>query len=226
MCVRKEKREKRRQQILEAALDLFISKGYAETKVADIAEKACMSAGLLFHYFESKAKLYEELIRIGMSSGPTSMMALDASDPLRFFETAAAYILCAVRESPFAAKVFIMMEQASLSESMPEAAIPLAKAATIYEKAIPIIEEGQARGQLREGRPMALSILFWQALSGVALYAALDPEAPIPEPGWIVDCIRKEAPKEEGGRIRGFRRDKRINRISRFRRRPRSRSSA
>ena len=98
MPTRKEQREWRRQAILEIALDLFISKGYADTKISDIAEKADMSVGLMFHYFESKAALYEELIRIGVS-GPASVMTLDTGDPLRFFETAAAGILTALRDT-------------------------------------------------------------------------------------------------------------------------------
>ena len=58
MKTRKEHKEKRRQEIICAALELFVSKGYAATKVTDIAERVNMSTGLLFHYFESKEKLY------------------------------------------------------------------------------------------------------------------------------------------------------------------------
>ena len=60
MGTRDEQREKRRQEILEMALDLFIRKGYAATKISDIAQNVGMSVGLLFHYFDSKEKLYEE----------------------------------------------------------------------------------------------------------------------------------------------------------------------
>jgi len=49
-------------------------------------------------------------------------------------------------------------------------------------------------GQLRSGNPEALSILFWQTLSGVALYAAFNPEAPMPEAEWIVACLRSPSP--------------------------------
>lgn len=66
MDTRKEKKERRRQEILYAALELFVTKGYAATKITDIAKSANMSRGLMFHYFESKEKLYEELIRMGL----------------------------------------------------------------------------------------------------------------------------------------------------------------
>ena len=51
METRKEQKERRRQEIIYAALELFVSKGYAATKVTDIAKRLIMSTGLLFHYF-------------------------------------------------------------------------------------------------------------------------------------------------------------------------------
>ena len=54
MVSRQEQRERRREEILRAALRLFVRKGYAGTKVGDIAEAVGMSTGLMFHYFESK----------------------------------------------------------------------------------------------------------------------------------------------------------------------------
>lgn len=43
MSSRAEQKEKRRQEILEAALDQFIRRGYAATKIKDITEAAGMS---------------------------------------------------------------------------------------------------------------------------------------------------------------------------------------
>ncbi len=192
MGIRQEQREKRKWEILEAALDLFISKGYADTKIGDIAERVNMSMGLLFHYFESKAKLYEELIRIGVSA-PVAMMKLDDSDPLRFFETVAEYIVSAIKQSPFTAKMFVLMYQVQSNASLSEPVQELLKEMAYLEKTVSIIEEGQKRGQIRQGNAEALSALYWQTLSGVAIYAALRPGAPIPEPEWIVDCIKASA---------------------------------
>jgi AcrR family transcriptional regulator len=189
MVSRQEQYDRRKQEILLAALDLFISKGYSDTRISDIAEKVGMSVGLLFHYFESKAKLYEELILIG-ASGPTSMMQLDAGDPLRFFEMVANTVITALREQPFFAKMFVLMEQFQYNTSPPESLKDLAQTMGIIEETAAIVKRGQALGQIRAGDPQALAILFWQALSGVALYAAYDPTAPIPKAEWIVDCLR------------------------------------
>ena len=57
---RKEQKEERRKAILMTALDLFVNRGYYETKITDIAAAVPMSTGLMFHYFESKEELLLE----------------------------------------------------------------------------------------------------------------------------------------------------------------------
>jgi len=191
MGIRRERREKRREEILEAALELFVSKGYAETKISDIAEKVNMSVGLLFHYFESKASLYEELIWIGVK-GPLTVMEPDERDPVRFLEGAAAYILSGLKENKSVARMFVFMTQVRLSSSIPESVRDMVREQQLLEKTVDIVKKGQAAGQIRPGNPEALSVLFWQSLSGVALYAAFYPDAPLPKAEWIVDGLRKK----------------------------------
>ena len=47
----------RREQILEAALDLFATKGFDGTSTKEIAEAAGVAEGLIFHHFNSKLAL-------------------------------------------------------------------------------------------------------------------------------------------------------------------------
>ena len=49
---RNEQKEERRKQILFKALELFVTKGFTETKITDIAQSLDISTGLLFHYYE------------------------------------------------------------------------------------------------------------------------------------------------------------------------------
>jgi AcrR family transcriptional regulator len=191
LATRQEQKAFRRQEILAAALELFITKGYAETKVADIAERVGMSSGLMFHYFDSKAKLLEELVLIG-ATGPAMMLEFDASDPLAYFETVAVSILGALEDDPFVAQMFVLMAQVGFSVKLPEPIREMVGFANILDKTMGIIAAGQTAGQLRPGDPQALAILFWQALSGVAEYKAFNPEAPLPKSEWIIDCLRRE----------------------------------
>ena len=61
MTISKEKQEiirkQRKEQILAAALALFDEKGFAETKISDISERAGISKGLIYHYFATKEEI-------------------------------------------------------------------------------------------------------------------------------------------------------------------------
>jgi AcrR family transcriptional regulator len=63
MAKRREERQKRREAVLQAALDVIVDRGLANTRMSDIAERAGMSAGHILYYFESKDDLLMELLR-------------------------------------------------------------------------------------------------------------------------------------------------------------------
>ncbi|WP_110031112.1 TetR family transcriptional regulator C-terminal domain-containing protein [Hoeflea marina] len=54
---RKASKETRRQQLIEATIDSLAKRGYSETTLADIADGAEMSRGIVNFHFESKEKL-------------------------------------------------------------------------------------------------------------------------------------------------------------------------
>jgi AcrR family transcriptional regulator len=55
--------EARPDEVLDAALDLFIEKGFAATRVEDIARRAGLSKGAVYLYFPSKEAILEALVR-------------------------------------------------------------------------------------------------------------------------------------------------------------------
>jgi len=59
-------REGRRQQLMESALHLFASEGYAHCTISMLAASAGISKGLLYHYFKSKEELLEAIIEKGL----------------------------------------------------------------------------------------------------------------------------------------------------------------
>lgn len=191
MGKREEQKEKRREEILAAGLELFIRKGYSATKIKEIADHVGMSVGLLFHYFESKEKLYEELIRIGIS-GPMSMMSTGGMEPLAFFQNAAEQIFRFVQEEPFVAKMFVLMSQAHYNDAAPQSIKDLLRDFDIYTPTVALIRKGQANDTIREGDPYALAIAYWCAIQGIAEQMALKPEFPCPKSEWIVNMLRRE----------------------------------
>jgi len=56
---RKEReKQKRKAEILKAAKNVFLARGYKNTTVSDIAEKAELSPGTLYLYFKDKSELF------------------------------------------------------------------------------------------------------------------------------------------------------------------------
>lgn len=191
MGIREEQKEKRREEILAAGLDLFIRKGYSATKIKDIAQQANMSVGLLFHYFESKEKLYEELIKLGVS-GPMGIMVQSEEEPLKFFQAVAEQIFQYLRQTPFVAKMFVLMSQAYYNDGVPQSIKELQGGFDIYKPTVELIKKGQANKTIREGDPYALAIAYWCAIQGIAEQLALNPSTPCPESEWIVDILRRD----------------------------------
>jgi AcrR family transcriptional regulator len=189
MGIRNDQREKRKQEILAAALDLFIRRGYAATKISDIAQNVGMSVGLLFHYYESKEKLYESLIQSGVS-GPMSTVKPTEEEPLRFFEDTAEKILQSIHGQPFIAKMFVLMNQAFFNDAAPQGVKDLLRDFDIFTPTSMLIKEGQENGTIRKGDPNALSLAYWCAIQGIAEQMAVHPDLPCPESSWIVDMIR------------------------------------
>ena len=190
MSTRQEQREQRRQDILRAALRLFVRKGYAGTKVGDIARAVGMSAGLMFHYFESKEALFEELIGFGVD-GPMQMVGGLEGDAISFFEGAASGILAYLRSDPAMADMFVLMGNALMDDAIPDRAKEMLSGFDVNTPTVEVVRRGQEEGTIRQGDPLALSIAFWAAIQGVAEELALYPDMPCPEAEWLVDIVRK-----------------------------------
>lgn len=63
MAKRREDRQRRREGVLQAALDVIVERGLANTRMTDIAKRAGMSPGNILYYFESKDDLLMEMLR-------------------------------------------------------------------------------------------------------------------------------------------------------------------
>jgi AcrR family transcriptional regulator len=55
--------DQRRVQMLHAALEIISERGYAETRIADVAERAGVSPALVIYYFKTKDQLLTDAIR-------------------------------------------------------------------------------------------------------------------------------------------------------------------
>ena len=63
MTARRPDTDDRRERILAAALECFVSQGFHGTAVPEVAKRAGMAAGTMYHYFPSKVALVNALYR-------------------------------------------------------------------------------------------------------------------------------------------------------------------
>ncbi len=75
----KERVAARRSQILDAAYDVFASKGYRDTTVAHIAQKLGIGHGTFYRYFENKNDVFEQVLTAGLMRVAQSIASEDAS---------------------------------------------------------------------------------------------------------------------------------------------------
>jgi AcrR family transcriptional regulator len=73
---RAERAAERRQAIIEAAMEEFIARGFAATRLDDVARRAGVAKGTIYLHFKDKESMFEELIRtaivplLGRMQGP------------------------------------------------------------------------------------------------------------------------------------------------------------
>ena len=64
---RERRKEARPGELLDAARDLFVDKGFAATRAEEVAARAGVSKGTLFLYFPSKEELFKAVVRENIS---------------------------------------------------------------------------------------------------------------------------------------------------------------
>jgi AcrR family transcriptional regulator len=64
---RQARRSERREAILAAALEEFSARGFAATRLDDVAQRAGVAKGTIYLYFRDKESLFQELVRAMLS---------------------------------------------------------------------------------------------------------------------------------------------------------------
>ena len=186
---RKELKEERKKEILMAALTLFVERGYYDTKITDIAEAVPMSAGLMFHYFESKEELLTELVKIG-AEGTKSANQISGVPPDIYLTEFLRNMFSYAKKQPWVFNMFVLMGQAR-RPGMPKEAREIASSLDSIESTEKIIKEGQRLGLFHKGNANLMSKCFWASVQGIMEEMAADKEMKAPEPEWIISMLRE-----------------------------------
>lgn len=183
-----DKGDERKKQLLRVALDVFIEKGYYGTSTREIARRAGVSSGLLFHYFSSKESIYLELVKIGVEE-----MRIDAEiameAPHEYLFRTIKNVLEQLEDNPSFGKMFVFMDNVQYTTVNDKEIELLLQSIDICRQWIPVILEGQRRGEFRTGDPHALCAAVFGAIQGIAQEKVRVPNTPLPKIDWLMDMI-------------------------------------
>ncbi len=166
-------KDEARQKIMSAALCLFSHKGLSATSIVDIAKKAGVSSGLLYHYFRSKEELFSELVGFAVASSggfieEIAGLGLGSAEKIRRIS---AKMIETLKEDDTTAQYFVLMVkltlEGDLNEKTTENAKEAAKPVIILSG---IIAQGQSAGEVKSGNPYEMAILYWAAVQGLCSY--------------------------------------------------------
>ncbi|MFH1422403.1 MAG: TetR/AcrR family transcriptional regulator [Planctomycetota bacterium] len=159
-------KEKRQEQILKVAGEVFACNGYRRTDVQEIADKLKIGKGTIYRYFPTKENLFLSGVAAKMHqlSGSVINALESVTDPVKGIAAIIDIIFEFCRKN----KEFIEMlltERVEFKDRMDASFLALEKMRVkrIRETVI----EGQKRGVFREISPDAISIFLVTFLSGI-----------------------------------------------------------
>jgi TetR/AcrR family fatty acid metabolism transcriptional regulator len=154
----------KRRAILDAAIRVFARQGFHNARVSDIAGEAGVAYGLVYHYFDSKEQMLNELFSerwsLLLEAGREADRTLDS--PREKLAAVAGFIIESYRHDPELMKV-IIVEVTRAANSFGRTHLPEIRQA--YDQIEKIVADAQAAGEFRSDvSPDFASMLFYGAI--------------------------------------------------------------
>jgi TetR/AcrR family transcriptional regulator, repressor of fatR-cypB operon len=170
----------KREAILDAALQLFVERGFFGTAVPEIAERAGVGAGTIYRYFESKEALVNAIYR--QEKQHFAHVVLDDFPPT--VPTREQFRLLWMRMAKFASEhtdAFIFLELHHHQRYLD--AESRAVEARMLELFTAIVTAAQARHELKAGPPRLLMGIVMGAFVGV-IRSCVEVDTPLGQADW------------------------------------------
>jgi AcrR family transcriptional regulator len=168
--------DQRREQMLRAALEVIVERGYAESRIADVAERAGTSPALVIYYFKTKDQLLTEAIRFSEDSwyaAGTRRMEQIPTAAGKLEEIVAMSCLPEADVGPSNSWV-LWLDLWSQSLRHPEVASVRRKFDERWRELIcSLVVAGQESGEFGPVDPVEFALLFSALLDGLAVQIAL-----------------------------------------------------
>ena len=168
----------KREIIIEAAVQVFSSKGYHNTRMEEIANVAGIGKGTIYEYFKSKLQLFQEMLGDGFrvyfeNFNSEKMQQMTVEERLRIiFETHARFC----RDNKDLTRI-LFWDTEVIDEELREWGY--SQRIKKEERIQNIIGEGMARGELRGINPILVKIIITGAVGAMW--------APITLDGWDME---------------------------------------
>jgi TetR/AcrR family transcriptional regulator, fatty acid metabolism regulator protein len=154
----------RRRQILDAAVRVFARQGFHACRVSDIAREAGVAYGLVYHYFDSKDQVLNELFAERWSLLLAAIEEIDARPlpPREKLDAVAGFIIESYRHDPELMKV-IIVEVTRAANSFGRTHLP--EISQAYDLIARIVSDAQKQGAFRDDiDPLYASMWFYGAI--------------------------------------------------------------
>ena len=154
----------KRRQILDAAIHVFARQGFHACRVSDIADEAGVAYGLVYHYFNSKEQVLNELFteRWSLLLAATEEIDRQPISAREKLDAVARFIIDSYRYEPDLMKV-IIVEVTRAANSFGRTHLPEIRRA--YEAIAKIVADAQAAGDFRRDvDPEFASMWFYGAI--------------------------------------------------------------
>lgn len=168
--------DQRRGQMLTAALDVISERGFAETRIADIAERIGISPALVIYYFKTKDQLLTEAIRhyedAWYAEGKRRMDALPTS--AKRLEEFVAMNLLPDSDPELDGEPQLWLDFWVQAARNPDVAVLRRKSDERWREVIvSLVRAGQATGEFAGIDPHPFSIFVSALLDGLTVQIAL-----------------------------------------------------
>ena len=168
--------DQRREQMLRAALDVIAERGYPESRIADVAERAGTSPALVIYYFKTKDQLLTEAIRFSEDSWYEAGMRRMAEIPTaagKLEEIVAMSCLPEADSEPNSSWA-LWLDLWAQAVRHPEVASVRQKFDERWRDLIcSLVVAGQEAGEFGPVDPVDFAVLFSALLDGLAIQSAL-----------------------------------------------------
>jgi AcrR family transcriptional regulator len=171
--------DQRREQMLRAALEVIVERGYPETRIADVAERAGTSPALVIYYFKTKDQLLTEAIRFSedtwYEAGKRRMAAIPTAAG-RLGEIVAMSCLPEADAGSQAGSSswLLWLDLWAQAVRHPEVAGVRQKFDERWRETIcSLVVEGQEAGEFGPVNPVDFAVLLSALLDGLAVQIAL-----------------------------------------------------